>query len=325
MDMRNLANNSRPKQSTGFTLIELLVVIAIVSMLVTLLVPTVMRARSIGRQGVCTTNVREIARACVLYARDDSMNRMPGAGTFNAPTNPHAFPSIGANATWGDLKTGGLGAMWLLLTGHAPDTTANVKNSWTTPDRFVCAEMAASLNGRAPSINDTQFYISAPSDGMNTCAYGYVSQVAFDRSTASGAVHFTGISLEGSYRDGGVVPTSLVIVADRNPHVIPNGTNSAFTWDSTQDSNTTLNSANHAGRGENIARIDGSAEWITNPILTDKVMDATALPANYYYDNIYYPRGNTASSAWPGGTNSIPTASFSSGKKDWVNDTFILP
>ena len=58
----------RPK---GFTLIELLVVIAIVALLVTLLMPTLQRAKELANRTVCRGNLRVVARACNLYQNDN--------------------------------------------------------------------------------------------------------------------------------------------------------------------------------------------------------------------------------------------------------------
>lgn len=54
----------------GFTLIELLVVIAIIALLLSILLPSLSKARERGRSVVCLSNFRQIGTAATLYAND---------------------------------------------------------------------------------------------------------------------------------------------------------------------------------------------------------------------------------------------------------------
>ena len=54
----------------GFTLVELLVVVAIIAMLVTLLLPTLNRAKDLTRRAMCLTNLRGLASAANVYAEE---------------------------------------------------------------------------------------------------------------------------------------------------------------------------------------------------------------------------------------------------------------
>ena len=54
----------------GFTLIELLVVIAIIAILAAILFPVFARARDRARQTSCTSNLRQIGTAVMMYAQD---------------------------------------------------------------------------------------------------------------------------------------------------------------------------------------------------------------------------------------------------------------
>ncbi|MBN2269988.1 MAG: prepilin-type N-terminal cleavage/methylation domain-containing protein [Sedimentisphaerales bacterium] len=63
-------NRSRP----GFTLVELLVVIAIIALLLSILSPSLMKAKALARRLKCTSNLKQIHLAVCLYldANDDT-------------------------------------------------------------------------------------------------------------------------------------------------------------------------------------------------------------------------------------------------------------
>lgn len=54
----------------GFTLIELLVVIAIIAILAAILMPVFARAREKARQSSCTSNLRQLGMAAMMYSQD---------------------------------------------------------------------------------------------------------------------------------------------------------------------------------------------------------------------------------------------------------------
>ena len=54
-------------KAKAFTLIELLVVVAIIALLVTILVPSLVKARAQAKMVVCKNNIRTLAVAFLLY------------------------------------------------------------------------------------------------------------------------------------------------------------------------------------------------------------------------------------------------------------------
>ncbi len=54
----------------AFTLIELLVVIAIIAILAAILFPVFARAREKARQASCSSNIKQITTACIMYFGD---------------------------------------------------------------------------------------------------------------------------------------------------------------------------------------------------------------------------------------------------------------
>ena len=56
------------RQSKAFTLIELLVVIAIISLLVSILLPSLNRAKVLAKRTICLSNMKQYSAALPMYA-----------------------------------------------------------------------------------------------------------------------------------------------------------------------------------------------------------------------------------------------------------------
>ena len=67
----------------NFTLIELLVVIAIIGILVTLLLPSLGKARKVTKRAVCASNNKQLHTGFHLYAKNNSNRLPPGGRTLN--------------------------------------------------------------------------------------------------------------------------------------------------------------------------------------------------------------------------------------------------
>ncbi len=71
----------RRQNERGFTLIEMMIVVAIIAILVTILVPNLMQARSQAQTAACESNLKEIATALELYETDH--DAYPDSGTVD--------------------------------------------------------------------------------------------------------------------------------------------------------------------------------------------------------------------------------------------------
>src|ERR1700679_930960 len=76
----------------AFTLIELLVVMAIISILASMLLPALGKAKEQGVTIYCVNNLREVGLAMQMYG-DDSNDRLPVSNASILSSNQGAFTS----------------------------------------------------------------------------------------------------------------------------------------------------------------------------------------------------------------------------------------
>ena len=70
---------------SGFTLIELLVTISIMATLMSMLLPSLNRAREMGQRTVCSSNIRQLTLAWYMYATDNDDHLCSADTEWNDP------------------------------------------------------------------------------------------------------------------------------------------------------------------------------------------------------------------------------------------------
>lgn len=265
----------------GFTLIELLVVVAIIALLISILLPSLGRARELAKQAVCRSNLRGIAQACHIYSNDNK-EWFPVA-----PHAPSAATSAGSQVM-GVQYVGQMGAQISI----SPSTTASSYNftsvhpsrsmfllvvgGQSTVKQFVCPSAgdnedslrnqgAAGLVAAQPGINRFDF------QGYSFESYGYIMpygrfarpRTDLDPRMPLGADK-SPYTQQGTPRSDTTVPDALVTPLPTIPSW----------WSDLQqvlragnDQWRSFNSKNHGGEGQVIMYSDGHADFERRPIV----------------------------------------------------------
>ena len=99
-----VSNTSRKR---AFTLIELLVVVAIIAMLVSMLMPSLNRAKDLARAAVCSSNIKGIGSQLSLYTTE--WGSYPPSYTYPAKDGTYNFYSTQDQTPDGQMTTSAYG------------------------------------------------------------------------------------------------------------------------------------------------------------------------------------------------------------------------
>lgn len=142
-------NSQRRSLSAGFTLIELLTVIAIIGILAAIFIPTIGTVREKAQRAVDANNLREIAKAAMVYAGDNN-DRMPDPGSTPAPSitgGEKLYVWAGLVAKSGALKDGGL-----YFANSDPKTDGTPPASVLDPADATHNALSADFIAKTPSV-----------------------------------------------------------------------------------------------------------------------------------------------------------------------------
>jgi prepilin-type N-terminal cleavage/methylation domain-containing protein len=253
------------RTTKGFTLVELLVVIGIIALLISILLPSLNKARETANRAKCLSNLKQIGTAIRVYETQNN-------GQY--PRSIYNSSSAATFVTWGSGASASFASADTFARVGTTYTITGGSTSNTPADNDVTASFYLLI--RSADLPSELF--TCPSSNQEKWDYGGGSNKAENWTNWSNLTTNLSYSFQNMYPSATAVANGFAwntskmtsehaIAADKNPGVVTTNAVTIITVATTAPNSQMrlANSPNHDQEGQNVLYGDGHADFASTP------------------------------------------------------------